>query len=75
MKTPDQLADELKALGIDPGAWGVSDGGTTTMPMLNRQGEALVKLRGALEGMVAKDQVALEQLREQLTRLGHGGGS
>jgi hypothetical protein len=75
MKTSEQLVEEMKALGIDLGAWGSSEGGDATMPVLNRQGEALVKLRVALEGMVAKDLASLGQLREQMERLEHGGGS
>ncbi len=75
MKTHEQIEEELKAMGIDPGAWGVSEGGEASMPVLNRQAEVLLKLKGALEGMVAKDLASLEQLREQMERLGHGGGS
>lgn len=73
-KTPEQLVEEMKALGIDLGAWGMSEGGEATMPLLNRQAEVLAKLKGALEGMVVKDLASLEQLREQMERLEHGGG-
>lgn len=75
IKTPEQIMEELKSLGIDPGAWGFSEGGNAAMPMLNRQGESLKKLKGALEGMVEKDLASLGQLREQMERLEHGGGS
>lgn len=75
MKTHEQIAEELKSMGLDLGAWGMSDGGEATMPVLNRQAETLVKLRGALEGMVNKDLATLGQLREQVERLEHGGGS
>jgi hypothetical protein len=60
---------------VNLGAWGLTDGGTTVLPSVNRQRDALLKLQSALTGMVEKDQMALDQLHDQLKRLEHGGES
>jgi len=74
-KTPEQMVEELKAMGIDLGEWVASDGGDVMMPLVGRQVEAMLKLKSALETMVARDLASLDRLREQVQRLEHGGGS
>ena len=74
-KTPEQILQDLKDLGVDLGAWGIADGGSTVLPSVIRQRLALLKLQKALEQMAEKDFLALTQLHEQLQRLEHGGGS
>jgi hypothetical protein len=74
-KTPEQVMAELESLGVNLGSWGSTEGGTTALPTVNRQRDALLKLRVALEKVVTKDVATLEQLQEQLKRLEHGGGA
>lgn len=66
-KTPEELAGEM-------GQWASLPGGQARLPLMDKQIEALVKLRDALLAVVEKDQVALDRLHEQLRRLEHGGG-
>ena len=76
MKTPEEITEELKSLGIDLGSWGDATNGGTAVQLssLDRQRGALLKLRGALEGLVESDRQTTLRLKEQLARLDHGGG-
>jgi len=75
MKTPEEIMAELDELGVDLGSWGVTEGGDVEMAGVNRQRDALIRLRTALEGLVENDQRAVGLLYEQMARLEHGGGS
>lgn len=74
MKTPEEIMEELKMLGVDLNAWGETQPTETVLPTVDRQREALTRLRDTLEGMVASDQAAVLQLQEQIIRMEHGGG-
>lgn len=73
MSVEDDKKD-LEQQGVTPGSW-------TEIPDRILPGatmgqiEALTKLRELLEEMKAKDQKTIAQLREQLARIRHGGGS
>lgn len=43
-------------------------------PLLNKQVEALLRLRAALEALADRDQKQIAKLRERLLILKHGGG-
>lgn len=73
--TPEEIEVELKGLDVNLGAWGDAEGTDVKLNAVERQKAALLHLRSALEGMVEKDRQATMLLREQLTRLEHGGGS
>lgn len=71
-----ELQKILEKMGVkNPGQWGESPERTVRLPMVDRQKEALLKLRGVLEGIVEKDRQTVIQLREQINRLKYGGGS
>jgi len=65
----------LKQLGISSGQWGNTPDRTIRLPVVDKQSEALLKLRALLENLVESDRQTMLQLREQLNRLQHGGGS
>lgn len=73
--TPEEVLKTLKDLGIETGGWGGVESHTAQPEFVQRQGQTLVKLRGILEAVVAKDQSDIARLQEQLARLEHGGGS
>jgi len=70
-----EVQDLLKKLGLGPGAWGTNPERTVNLPVVENQKESLLKLKGLLEGVVESDRQTVVQLREQLNRLRHGGGS
>ena len=74
MKTPEEIVAELKSLGVDVNAWGETSPAETVLPTVERQRDALTRLRDTLEGMVAADQAAVLQLQEQIIRMERGGG-
>ena len=74
MKTPEEMMADLKAMGVNLDSWGETTQSDAVLPTVDRQRAALEKLKGALEGMVAKDQATIDQLHEQMIRLQHGGG-
>lgn len=59
----------------EKGKWGEAGDRIVTPPFLKQQVEALLKLRGVLEGEVDKQKGDLRVVREQLHRMKHGGGS
>jgi hypothetical protein len=51
-------------------------GGRTVRPrIVDEQRDALLRLRGILEGILEKEQKKLKVVQEQLHRMKHGGGS
>lgn len=74
-KLPPEIEEMLKKAGIDPGKWGESPEHFTDMGVVTRQRGNLLKLKEVLERTLADDQKRLADLREQATRLKHGGGS
>lgn len=75
MKTTEQIMEELKSMGIDSGSWAASNGGQSVLPSVERQRESMIRLSVALNKIISGDQSTLDQLREQLKRLEHGGGA
>jgi len=71
-KTLHELLDQA---GVKAGGWAGVEPHAVQPALVQRQAEALLKLRGLLETLVAQDQAALASLHEQLARLKHGGGS
>jgi len=79
MSQPEPSLEELQRLlirlGVQPGTWGERSERVITPERVHAQRENLIKLRGLLDLAMQQDQNALAALREQLTRLEHGGGS
>ena len=74
--TPEELADKLKAAGIDPDEWGKMGGqGPRQIPSFVRLAGGLEKVKGLLEASVGQKQAEIRTLQEKLARLQHGGGS
>lgn len=74
-KTPPEIQQLLDKFGVTIGEWDGMEEHSTRPPVMDRQAQTLVKLKKFLDQMVAQDQQALATLREQLSRLEHGGGS
>jgi hypothetical protein len=70
-----EIQDLLTKLGVQEGAWGEAGGHEAQPLLVQRQAALLLKLRAVLESLVTQDQEALVRLKEQLSRLTHGGGS
>ena len=70
-----EVQELLKKLGLSPGEWGEAPEREARISAVDRQRESLLKLRSLLEGVVEGDRKTLLQLRTQLNRLQHGGGS
>lgn len=73
--TPEEVLEAVKQMGAKLGEWQEVEEKEAVPPMMNRQVEALLKLRAILEGMAEQDAKRLASLREQLARLQYGGGS
>ena len=72
---PPDIQELLGKLGVDPGKWGETPDHLTNLGTVQRQMESLLKLRGVLEQVQGMDQRRLADLKEQLIRMKHGGGS
>lgn len=70
-----KLTDILEEAGVTPGEWGETQEHVAGIEAVSRQRENLLKLKGVLEKALVEDQKRLADLREQLIRLKHGGGS
>ena len=75
--TPEDLRKKLADLGVDVDnpSWGKSaptDLGK--LPIIQKQREALAKVRDLLAAQVQGDEAQIQALREQLARLHRGGG-
>ena len=73
-KTQEELFAELEAKGFKLGQWGRMSGGTRQTPKMKEQEQILLKLKTLLETQLNADVVTLEEAREKLARLEHGGG-
>ena len=73
--TPEQFAAYCATQGRSPGEWMRMREGTFEPALVKGQKELLLKLKGLLEESVASDQVEIANLKQQLQRLKHGGGS
>lgn len=69
--TPEEIMAELGAAGT----WGPVDEHTVPSGIVDRQRDALIRLRELLEGVVAQDHQRVAKAREQLAKLKFGGGS
>lgn len=65
----------LEHLGAAPGVWKDVAAHESPPPLMGKQIDAVLKLKGLLENALAQDQATLVRLREQLTRITRGGGS
>ncbi len=74
-KTPEEIIEELKTLGLDTSQWKDVDQKKVPPIMMDQQKETLIQLRDILQQALDKDQAQLRQLREQVARLKHGGGA
>jgi hypothetical protein len=75
--SPEELRQKIAALGIDADnpSWGKSaptDLGR--LPIIQKQRDALAKVRDLLAAQVQGDEAQIQALREQLARLHRGGG-
>jgi len=73
-KTHEELFAELEKKGVKLGQWGKLKGGKRQTPKMKGQEQILLKLRGLLQTQLDADMVSLEQAKEKLARLEHGGG-
>ena len=73
--TPEEIEAKLRELGLKTGGWQDTIDGPRKSPMVEKQKEALIRVRRLLEQQVAQDQAKLAELHEQVNRLRHGGGS
>lgn len=72
---PPELAAAAKRLGLDLGGWSEAGARPVGSGIAEKQKELLVRLRGAMEQVQARDMKTVAELREKLARLQHGGGS
>lgn len=72
---PPEIQAVLQQLGIDPGKWGETPENFTSIGTIQKQADILLRLRAVLEQVQGMDQRRLADLKEQLVRLKHGGGS
>jgi hypothetical protein len=72
---PKELQDLFIKSGLSEGRWADVEEHSVQPPLVTHQAEALIKLRAFLESLVAQDQATVAQLKEQIVRLKHGGGS
>ena len=70
----DDIKEEAKARGVDPGTWTEVPEGDRMPPLVKQQAEALLKLKGLLEGAAGRDRAKVAELKEKLIRIKHGGG-
>ena len=73
-KEHEELFAELEAKGIKLGQWSALKGGKGTTKKLREQQQTLVKLRDLLQVQLDADMASLEEARERLARIEHGGG-
>jgi len=72
---PSDLAEQAKRLGFDLGGWAQTGDQPIGSGIVETQRALLVRLRGAMEQVAARDTATVAELREKLARLQHGGGS
>lgn len=72
--TVEEMLAELEKRGIKPGQWTHLEGGKKQTPKMKEQESILLKLRSLLQAQLDADMVSLDQAREKLERLKHGGG-
>lgn len=72
--TREEMEQLIRERGGDPGQWGQFGGVVGRPKFLTRQAEHLTKLKAMLEGVVQTKQAEVDQLKEKLARLQHGGG-
>lgn len=72
--TREEFEQLLRSKGIDPGEWKETKSGSIKTPFWEQQKALLEKLKALLEVQVEQDKSKVEELREQLERMKHGGG-
>jgi hypothetical protein len=73
--TEDQIKEEMKKLGIDPGSWQKTEGGEAQEPeFIRRQKKRFAQVLPFLEKQLADDIQLLAQLKEAKKRVKYGGG-
>ena len=72
--TVEELQAELEKRGIKPGQWSHLAGGKKQTPKMKEQESILLALRSLIQAQLDTDLVSLDQAREKLDRLKHGGG-
>jgi len=73
--TAEEILEELRAAGIDPGQWGELGGHDASPLLLGEQVRLAKDLKGVLEAQERLLQKELQQAKEALHRVKHGGGS
>lgn len=72
--TLEEMRAKLDEAGLPHDQWTKTPGGKTKSPILERQKNLLIKLKGLLELQVEQDKEKLTDLHTTLQRLKHGGG-
>lgn len=75
--TPDELKQKLRDLGLDPDqpAWAKSKAvDLNQLPLIQKQREALSKVKELLQAQVQSDEEQIRSLQEQMARRKRGGG-
>jgi hypothetical protein len=72
--TIEELQAELEKRGIKPGQWSHLTGGKKQTPKMKEQESILLTLRSLIQAQLDADLVSLDQAREKLNKLKHGGG-
>ena len=72
---PPEVQALMDKLGVASGNWKDTPEHLTDIGSVQKQTNTLLKLRDVLVQVQAADQKRLADLKEQLVRLRHGGGS
>jgi len=70
----EALRAKLRELGLPHDDWEPTETGDRKSPMVERQKDALRKLKGLLEQQIEQDKEKLATLHTTVQRLKHGGG-
>lgn len=73
--TLEEVLDEIKAAGLKTGAWGALGGAEARPLFLKDQIELAQKLQGLLRKQEEILSQELQQTKEALHRIQHGGGA
>ena len=69
------ILEDLKRLGINPGAWQKTEGGAVQEPeFVRQQKDHFAKILPFIEKQLADDLQTLAQLKEMKKRAKYGGG-
>lgn len=69
------VEQELADLKVKLGEWGAAGDKTITPSAATRQAGTLLRMKDLLEEMAKGDRDSIDDLKEKLSRIRHGGGS